>query len=65
MTSEKWVAGENSIFWFLPGTDLLHRIDGPAIEYSHGVNYWYYNGIQIDCQSQEEFNRKIKLLAFL
>ncbi len=23
---------------------LLHREDGPALEYSFGSNYWYFNG---------------------
>ena len=28
--------------WLL--NDLLHREDGPAIEYSYGDKYWYING---------------------
>ena len=29
--------------WFLNG--LLHREDGPALEYHDGTNYWYINGL--------------------
>jgi hypothetical protein len=44
--------------------DELHRIDGPAVEYSNGNKYWYYEGKKIDCKSQEEFERLIKLKLF-
>jgi hypothetical protein len=42
----------------------LHRLDGPAIEYRNNNNAWFYKGYEIDCTSQKEFERKIKLLAF-
>jgi hypothetical protein len=29
-------------FWFLNG--LLHREDGPAVEWADGTKYWYING---------------------
>jgi hypothetical protein len=32
----------------------LHRIDGPAIEWSDGGKRWYINGIKY---TEEEFNR--------
>jgi hypothetical protein len=35
--------------------DLLHREDGPAIEFTGGSKYWYFHGKYIDCNSQEEF----------
>lgn len=25
-------------------TDLLHRVDGPAVEWSDGRDFWYING---------------------
>lgn len=28
--------------WFLDG--LLHRVDGPAVEYENGHRVWYLNG---------------------
>jgi hypothetical protein len=44
---------------------VLHRLDGPAIEYESGVCYWVYNGKHIACESQEEFERIVKLLVFI
>lgn len=44
--------------------DKLHRIDGPAIEFSSGGTFWYYKGEYVECTSQEEFERLIKLKAF-
>jgi len=38
----------------------LHRTDGPALE-SPNANFWYYNGSKIECSTQEEFERIIKL----
>jgi len=34
----------NHIAWYQEGTDILHREDGPAIEWNHGTKYWYQNG---------------------
>ena len=47
--------------WFFH--DKRHRIDGPAVEYEDGRWDWYYFGSKVDCQSQEEFERLIKLSA--
>ena len=33
---------DGSRFWYRNG--LLHRDDGPAIEYANGDRYWYRNG---------------------
>ena len=44
-------------FWMINGK--FHRMDGPAIEYVAGYKSWYYHGEQIDCQSQEEFEKII------
>ena len=43
---------------------LLHRLDGPAID--HGTyRVWAYQGYIIQCNnSQEEFERLIKMRAF-
>lgn len=50
--------------WFYNGE--LHRIDGSALNLHYANEYhWFYHGKSIDCSSQEEFERKIKLLAFL
>ena len=40
--------------------DLLHRLDGPAIEWCNGNKCWYYENQRIECSSQEEFERIIK-----
>ena len=29
-------------YWYL--NDKLHRVDGPAIEYTNGTKFWYLNG---------------------
>jgi len=34
---------ENRTEW-RNGSDQLHRIDGPAVEYNSGTKYWYVNG---------------------
>lgn len=41
-----------------------HRIDGPAIEYADGTKKWYINGNAINCSTQEEFLRIVKMKAF-
>jgi hypothetical protein len=48
--------------WYWHGH--YHREDGPAIEYADGTKYWFYHDQKMDCQSNEEFLRMIKLKAF-
>jgi len=47
-------------------TGLRHRDDGPAIIYGDEseLQMWWYQGKFIDCSSQEEFERLLKLKAF-
>lgn len=52
---------DGSYEWFYNGK--LHRLDGPAIKHSHG-EFWFYNGKGIDCSSQEEFEKLLKLKVF-
>jgi len=33
-----------NIYWYKEGTDILHREDGPAVEYADGEKRWYQNG---------------------
>jgi hypothetical protein len=47
--------------WYLYGK--LHREDGPAIE-DGKYKSWYLNGKRIDCTTQEEFERLMRLKAF-
>jgi hypothetical protein len=53
----------NGIF-YLKGENYFHREDGPAIERANGDLYWYYENKNIDCSSQEEFERILKLKLF-
>lgn len=44
----------------------LHRIKGPAVI---GIaqpqkKAWWYLGTRVECQSQEEFEKRIKLMMF-
>jgi hypothetical protein len=48
--------------WYRHG--LLHREDGPAIDRSDGYKKWFIYGKEIECSSQKEFERLIKLKAF-
>ncbi len=43
-----------------------HRLDGPAVIYTNYSNreIWYYQGKQINCSSQEEFEKLLKFKAF-
>ena len=46
-----------------------HRLNGPAFEWRKDLwpnrkDQWYYMGKFIECSSQEEFERIIKLKAF-
>ena len=49
--------------WRLNG--VLHREDGPAIEWANGSKFWYYQGKQIRCKDNQEFLRIVRLMAFL
>jgi hypothetical protein len=44
---------------------FCHRLNGPAMMTGGGnYKYWFYNGECIDCHTQEEFERIIKLFVF-
>ena len=43
---------------------IFHRLDGPAEIRRDGSCSWYYNGTKLDCSSQEEFEKLLKLKAF-
>lgn len=49
--------------WYLNG--LRHREDGPAIEWNNGYNEWFIHGEKVDCMTNEEFLRIVKLKVFL
>jgi hypothetical protein len=41
-----------SRFWYNE-EGKFHRIDGPAVEWSNGIKFWFINGVKY---SKEEFN---------
>ena len=53
---------DGSIAWYQ--NDLCHRLDGPAKEWTDGYKEWWFEGEFIECNSQEEFERLIKLKLF-
>lgn len=61
------VKDRDGIYFF--EDDMLHRLDGPAVILFGGLfpykEKWFYKNKRIDCNSLEEFQRKIKLLAFI
>ena len=50
--------------WWFEGK--RHRTDGPAVEYigSGSFKEWWYHGVKIDCSSQQQFEKLIKMKAF-
>ena len=49
--------------WYRNGK--LHRLDGPALDRTNmGETYWFYHGELIECETQEEFERYLRLKAF-
>jgi hypothetical protein len=57
--ANEWFNGNKS--WWINGK--RHRIDGPAFTYA-GIEEWWYNDKRIDCKTQEEFERLIRIKAF-
>jgi hypothetical protein len=48
--------------WYINGK--LHRLDGPAIDGGNEKQEWWVDGKKLDCTTQEEFERLMKLRAF-
>ena len=44
--------------------EFFHREDGPAIENKDGSRFWWYEGEYVECSSQQEFEKMLKLKAF-
>ena len=55
---------ENDFYkiYFLDGK--VHREDGPAIDDNDGTKGWYLRDKRINCITQEEFERLMRLKAF-
>jgi hypothetical protein len=51
-------------FWYLHGK--LHREDGPAVTYNNDFRpkEWWVDGKKVPCDSQEKFERLMKLKGF-
>jgi hypothetical protein len=43
---------------------IRHSITGPAVVHEDGTKEWWVDGIRLNCQSQEEFERYLKQKAF-
>ena len=55
--------GNGNKSWFIEGK--RHRIDGPAIEFAdYGIKEYYYLDKRIDCSSNQEYFKLLKLRAF-
>ena len=54
--SIEWLSGDKDYYQ----NGLLHRLDGPA-SICDAIIYWYYQGKRVRCNTQEEFERLIKL----
>ena len=57
-----YIAGNGDKTYCING--LLHRKDGPARDFVSGQKEWWVEGEYIDCKSQEEFERILKLKLF-
>ncbi len=49
---------------FYYSNGILHREDGPAIEFCDGSKKWYYHGIVAPVTCQADFEKYINLLEF-
>jgi len=56
----EYVWGDKS--WYVNG--LKTREDGPADDRIDGTKYWWHQGRKLNCNSQQEFERLLKLKAF-
>lgn len=56
------IAQNGTKLWYINGKP--HRLDGPAKEWVSEVVEWFFEGQKIDCSSQEEFDKLIKLKVF-
>ena len=52
----------NGIYYYFEGK--IHKMDGPAYEFNNGEKIWWFCGEFIDCSTQNEFEKIIKLKIF-
>ena len=48
--------------WYCNG--VRHRENGPALEFPDGEKHWYYKGTLVNVNSQQDFEKFIKLIFF-
>lgn len=69
MSEPDFIDTQRNKFWFLDKNAMPnckhHRLDGPAIEWHNGDKWWFYKGKSVDCNNQIEFERWLKLKAFM
>lgn len=64
--------GINSIWFYTKyrTNGQLSRLSGPAVQYGNGIDNgvskseWWFKGNRVECSSQEEFEKLIKMKAF-
>jgi hypothetical protein len=56
------LTNNGSKIWMLNGQ--RHRVSGPAVETAGSFKAWWYKGQYVPVQSQEEFERWLKMQAF-
>jgi len=49
--------------WYLEGK--CHRVEGHTIEWTNGYKEWSYQDQRIECSSQQQFDKLIRLKIFL
>jgi hypothetical protein len=64
MKSKLTINGLGTKKWRLP-SGMLHREDGPAIEYPNGNKGWFINGLKYTEQNHKYKMRSIKLKLLL
>ena len=58
MSDEQFIHKKNTAthYYYNKEMTILHRVDGPAIEYSNGMKAWYYLGIKY---TEEDHKREV------
>jgi hypothetical protein len=51
--------------WYYDEGEGYHREDGPAVEWPDGTKEWWYRDVQAPVNSQEEFERWLKMDGLL
>ncbi len=44
MIEYRVVVGTKKTSWYKPGSSILHRDDGPAVEHTNGDTEWFFDG---------------------